>query len=114
MELVLDVLHEDFIRTARAKGLRGRRVVVRHGLSNALIPVVTIVGMQAGFLLGGSVIVETIYSYPGVGLLVVDAINRRDFPVVQGAVVVIATLFVLINLLVDLSYAVIDPRVRLR
>lgn len=111
---LLEVLHEDYVRTARAKGLRGRRVIIGHGLGNALIPIITIVGLQAGFLLGGSVIVETIFSYPGVGLLVVDAINRRDFPVVQGVVVVIATLFVLINLTVDVSYAFIDPRIRLR
>lgn len=109
---LLDVLHEDFIRTARAKGLPSRSVVVGHALRNALIPVITVVGLQAGFLLGGTIIIETIFSFPGIGLLVTQAITRRDFPVIQGVVVVIATLFVLINIAIDLSYAFLDPRIK--
>ncbi len=108
---LLDVLSEDYIRTARAKGLAGFRVVSRHALKNALLPVVTTVGVQFGALLGGAVIVETIYSWPGMGLLTVNAIQQRDLPVVQGAVLVFAICFVLVVLLTDLAYVAIDPRV---
>jgi peptide/nickel transport system permease protein len=108
---LLDVLSEDYIRTARAKGLAGFRVVSRHALKNALLPVVTTVGVQFGALLGGAVIVETIYSWPGMGLLTVNAIQQRDLPVVQGAVLVFAICFVLVVLLTDLAYVAIDPRI---
>jgi ABC-type dipeptide/oligopeptide/nickel transport system permease component len=109
---MLDVLGQDYIRTARAKGLVERLVVVRHGLRNALIPIVTVVGVQAGYLLGGAVLTETVFAWPGVGTLMVQGILARDFPLVQGCVLVIALSFVVINLAVDLLYAWIDPRIR--
>lgn len=109
---MLEVIGEDFIRTARAKGLRERAVVVRHALKNALIPVVTVVGLQVGNLLGGAVIVEAIFSWPGVGSLMLMGISQRDFPLVQGAVLVVALAFVLVTLLVDLLYVYLDPRIR--
>ena len=108
---MLDVLGQDYIRTARAKGLIEVRVVVRHGLKNALIPIVTVVGVQAGYLLGGAVLTETVFAWPGVGLLMVQGILARDFPIVQGCVLVIALTFVLINLAVDLLYVYLDPRI---
>ena len=110
---MLEVLRADYVRTARAKGLRERDVVWRHGLWNARIPIVTLLGIQLGQLLGGVVITETVFSWPGIGKLTVDAIFARDYPVVQGAVLVTATLFVLINLATDLIYTALDPRVRL-
>lgn len=109
---MIDVLQEDYIRTARAKGLKYRTVIWRHAFRNALLPVVTIVGLQFGYLLGGAVIVESIFSWPGVGRLTVDAILARDFPLVQGCVLVIAVLFALVNLVVDVTYAYINPKVR--
>lgn len=109
---MLEVMGEDFIRTARAKGLRFRLIVVRHALKNALIPVVTVVGLQVGNLLGGAIIVEAIFSWPGVGSLMLMGISQRDFPLVQGAVLVIALAFVLVTLVVDLLYAYLDPRIR--
>lgn len=109
---MLEVIGEDFIRTARAKGLRERVVVARHALKNALIPVVTVVGLQVGNLLGGAIIVEAIFNWPGVGSLMLTGISQRDFPLVQGAVLVIAMAFVLVTLLVDLLYAYLDPRIR--
>lgn len=109
---VLDVLRADHVRTARAKGLRERTVVLRHALRNALIPVVTLVGLQAGYLLGGAVVTETIYSWPGVGRLAVGAILSSDFPLAQGAIIVLALAFIVINLIVDVLYAVLDPRVQ--
>jgi peptide/nickel transport system permease protein len=108
---LLEVLNQDFIRTARAKGLRDRAVLVRHALRNALIPVITVAGLQIGFLLSGSVIVEVVFSWPGVGRLVVDAIGARDYPIVQAAVVLLATALILINLIVDIIYALVDPRI---
>jgi peptide/nickel transport system permease protein len=108
---MLDVLNQDYIRTARAKGLRDRVVLTRHGLRNALIPVVTLAGLQIGFLLSGSVIVEVVFSWPGVGRLVVDAIGFRDYPIVQAAVTLLAAVLILANLIVDILYAVIDPRI---
>ncbi|MCA1670603.1 MAG: ABC transporter permease [Thermomicrobia bacterium] len=110
---MLDALYQDFVRTARAKGLRERHVVTRHALANALIPVVTVVGLQIAGLLGGAVIIETVFALPGNGQLLVTAIFSRDFPVVQGIVVVTALAFILINLAVDLLYAALDPRIRL-
>jgi peptide/nickel transport system permease protein len=109
---LLEVLGQDYIRTARGKGLARWAVLIKHGVRNALLPVVTILGLQAGTLLGGSVITETIFAWPGVGRLAIQAIQNRDFPVVQAAVTVVAITFVLINLLVDAVYAYIDPRVR--
>jgi peptide/nickel transport system permease protein len=110
---MLDVLGQDYVRTARAKGLRETGVIFRHALKNAAIPLVTIIGLDLGALLGGAVVTEQIFAWPGVGLEVVLAINGRDFPVVQAAVFVVAVSFVLINLVVDVLYTWLDPRVRL-
>ncbi|MDQ7860034.1 MAG: ABC transporter permease [Armatimonadota bacterium] len=109
---MLEVIGQDYIRTARAKGLRGGRVVLRHALRNALIPVVTVVGLEFGALLGGAVITETIFAWPGIGRLAIRSIVQRDFPVVQGVVLMIAVVRVLANLCVDVAYAAIDPRIR--
>jgi peptide/nickel transport system permease protein len=109
---MLDVLPADYIRTAQAKGLSQRRVVWRHALRNALIPIVTLLGIQLGQLLGGVVVTETMFAWPGIGKLVVDAIFARDYPVVQGAILLTATLFVLLNLLTDMLCAALDPRQR--
>lgn len=110
---MLQVLGQDFIRTARAKGLSEATVIFKHTLKNALIPFVTVAGISTGWLLGGSVIVETVFDWPGVGKLLIDSIRQRDFPVTTGTVLVLATLFVLVNLAVDLLYTVLDPRIRL-
>ena len=109
---MLDILRQDFVRTARAKGLVEGGVVLRHALRNALIPTVTVVGVQAGYLLGGAVLTETVFAWPGVGTLMIQGILARDFPLVQGCVLVIALVFVLFNLAVDLLYAFLDPRIR--
>jgi peptide/nickel transport system permease protein len=111
---MLEVLNQDYIRTARAKGVSDRPVVWKHALKNAAIPIVTIVGIELGTLLGGSVITETIFAWPGVGRLSVQAIANRDYPVVQAAVFLLATTFVVVNLVVDLVYTYLDPRIRLR
>jgi ABC-type dipeptide/oligopeptide/nickel transport system permease component len=111
---MLEVLNQDYIRTARAKGFGDRLVVWKHALKNAAIPVVTIVGIELGTLLGGSVITETIFAWPGVGRLSVQAIYNRDYPVVQAAVFLLASTFVVVNLIVDLLYAYLDPRIRLQ
>lgn len=111
---LLEVINEDFVRTARAKGLPEWKVIAHHGLRNALLPVVTLLGIQLGGLLGGAVITETVFSWPGVGLLIVEAIQRRDYPVVQGAVLCISLIYVLINFLTDVVYHWIDPRVSLQ
>jgi peptide/nickel transport system permease protein len=111
---MIEILSADYIRTARAKGLPPRRVVWRHGLRNAMMPVVTLVGLQLGQLMGGVVVTESVFSWPGIGKLTVDAIFARDFPVVQGTILVTATLFVLINLATDILYTVLDPRLRKR
>lgn len=108
---LLEVIHEDFVRTARAKGVSEWKVITHHGLRNALLPVITVLGLQLGALLGGAVITETVFSWPGVGLLTVEAIQRRDYPVVQASVLCISLLYVLINFLTDLVYYWIDPRV---
>ena len=109
---MIEVLSADYIRTARAKGMPRRRVVWRHALRNALLPVTTLVGLQIGQLLGGVVITESVFAWPGIGKLTVDAIFARDYPVVQGSILVTATMFVLINLVTDLLYTVLDPRLR--
>jgi peptide/nickel transport system permease protein len=109
---LLEVLGEDYVRTARAKGLLARIVVNRHALRNALIPVITVIGYQAGYLLGGTVVIEEVFALPGMGRLALNAIGQRDYPVVQGVVLLIAGLFVLTNLAVDMLYALADPRVR--
>ncbi len=109
---MLEVLGLDYIRTARAKGLAHRAVVYRHALKNALIPVITLIGLQVGAMLGGTVIIETVFAWPGVGRLVVTSIGAKDFPVVQAGVVVLASSFVIANTIVDLTYALIDPRIR--
>ena len=109
---MLEILGRDFIRTGRAKGLAERAVILRHALRNAAVPLLTVLGLQIGTLLGGAVITESVFAWPGMGKLVVDAIFFRDFPVVQTVLILSATLFVVINLLVDLLYTVIDPRIR--
>jgi ABC-type dipeptide/oligopeptide/nickel transport system permease component len=108
---MLDVLHGDFVRTARAKGLKERTVVVRHALRNALIPIVTVLGLDFGYYLTGSILTETIFSWPGIGRYVVNAIARRDLPAINGSVLFLSVVFVLVNLLTDLAYAKADPRV---
>jgi ABC-type dipeptide/oligopeptide/nickel transport system permease component len=109
---MLEVIRQDYVRTARAKGLTERRVIAGHALRNAAIPIVTIVGVQISGLLSGAVITERVFSWPGVGRLLLDSIGARDLPVVQGCVLFIATIFIGLNLLVDLSYAWLDPRIR--
>ena len=109
---VLEVLGADFVRTARAKGLRERVVIIHHALRNALIPVVTLIGLQAAFLLGGAVVTETMFSWPGVGRLAVGAIISSDFPTAQGAIMILAFAFLIINLIVDVLYVYLDPRVQ--
>ena len=110
---MLEVLGQDYVRTARAKGLGGASVIVRHALRNALIPVVTVFGLQFGNLLAGAVIVETVFSRPGLGRLIVGAILAKDFPLVQGTVLFVAAAYVLINVVVDVAYAYVDPRIRI-
>lgn len=109
---MLEVLRQDYVRTARAKGLPPRLVIGKHALLNALIPVVTVAGISTGVLLGGAVVIEQVFSLPGVGRLIVGAILRRDYPVIQGGLLLTATIFVLVNLVVDLLYAALDPRIR--
>jgi len=109
---MLDVLSEDYIRTARSKGLRERVVIFRHALKNAMLPVVTVIGLQTGLLLAGAILTETVFAWPGMGRWVVNAIVARNFPVVQAAVLVFAFIFVVVNLIVDISYAWFDPRIR--
>jgi peptide/nickel transport system permease protein len=110
--MMLEVIRQDYIRTARAKGLSETATITRHALKNALIPVVTVLGLQTGYLLGGAILTETVFSWPGLGLLMVQSITARDFPVVQGGVLLIALTFVLVNLFVDIMYAYLDPRIR--
>ncbi|WP_147193779.1 dipeptide ABC transporter permease DppB [Pantoea sp. MBD-2R] len=109
---MLEVLGEDYIRTARAKGLTRMRVIVVHALRNAMLPVVTVIGLQVGTLLAGAILTETIFSWPGLGRWLIDALQRRDYPVVQGGVLMVATLIILVNLLVDVLYGVVNPRIR--
>ncbi|WP_186392347.1 MULTISPECIES: ABC transporter permease [unclassified Pannonibacter] len=109
---MLDVLNEDYIRTARSKGLVERRVILKHALKNALIPILTVIGLTGAVLVAGAVVTETVFALPGVGSLVVSAVLRRDYPVIQGALLVIAGLYVLINFVIDMLYLLVDPRVR--
>jgi peptide/nickel transport system permease protein len=112
--MMLEVLRQDYIRTAWAKGLSETLVVARHALRNALIPVVTLIGLQAPLLIGGAVIMEQIFVIPGMGLLLLDAVNQRDYPIITGVFLIVGVAVMLINLLVDLSYGVLDPKVRYR
>ena len=110
---MLEVLGQDFVRTARAKGLPEARVVLRHGLVNAMVPIVTVMGIMVGGLLGGAVVIEQVFSIPGMGRLIIGAVLSRDFPVIQGGLLFLALIYLVVNIVVDLLYAVIDPRVRL-
>jgi peptide/nickel transport system permease protein len=109
---MLEVMSRDYVRAARAKGLAERAVVVRHALRNALLPVMTFLGLQFGALLGGAVITEVVFSWPGLGRMLLDGIMRRDYPVVQATVIVVASIYVVVNLVVDVLYHVVDPRLR--
>src|SRR5690606_9896908 len=109
---MLDVLNDQYVRTARSKGMSELRVVARHALKNALIPIITVLGLTAAALISGAVVTETVFSLPGIGNLVVSAVMRRDYPVIQGALLVIASLYVLFNFCVDMLYLAVDPRVR--
>ena len=110
----LEIIREDYIRTARAKGLSETTILFKHVLKNTLVPVITIAGIQMGALLSGSIITETVFDWPGIGSLLVEAIQSRNYPLVQGCVILIATLYVVINLLTDILYAWADPRIRLQ
>jgi peptide/nickel transport system permease protein len=112
--MMLEVLRQDYIRTAMAKGVSERGMIMRHGLRNALIPVVTLVGLQAPLLIGGAVIMEQIFVIPGMGLLLLEAVGQRDYPIITGVFLVLGVCVMLVNLLVDLSYGVLDPRIRYR
>ncbi|MCX6090245.1 MAG: ABC transporter permease [Candidatus Atribacteria bacterium] len=109
---MLEVIRQDFIRTERAKGLPEKKVIFRHALKNALIPIVTVIGMEFGLLLGGAILTETIFAWPGLGRYTVDAVNARDYPAIQGSVLFIASLFVVVNLITDVLYAFLNPRIR--
>jgi peptide/nickel transport system permease protein len=109
---VVQALESHYVRTARAKGLTERRVLFHHALRNALIPLVTVLGLLIGQVLGGAVVTETVFAWPGVGRLIVDAVYQRDFPVVQASLLIVALLFIIVNLLVDISYQVLNPRLR--
>jgi peptide/nickel transport system permease protein len=109
---MLEVMNEDYVRTARAKGVVPGRVVFRHALRNAMLPTITVIGLQFGLLMGGAILTETIFGWPGVGQIAIESVNRRDYAMIQGVVLYGATFFVLVNLLVDVLYAVLDPRVR--
>lgn len=109
---MLEIVKQDYIRTARSKGLFENTVILSHALKNAMIPIITVIGLQLGSLLGGAVLTETVFSWPGVGKYVVDAILKSDYPVVQGSVLILAAVFVMVNLIVDLIYAVLDPRIK--
>jgi peptide/nickel transport system permease protein len=109
---MLEVLQQDYVRTARAKGQTERLIIYRHALQNAWIPVVTVIGLQVGYLLGGDILVEIVFSWPGIGSLMMNGIMARDFPLVQGAILLVASSYVVINLFVDISYSYLDPRIR--
>jgi peptide/nickel transport system permease protein len=109
---MIDVMRSDYIRTARAKGLSQRAVVVNHALRNALVPILTVIGLQTGLLLGGAVLTESVFAWPGVGRLAFDAISNRDMPLINGCILLFATVFVIVNTVVDLLYAAVNPRIR--
>ena len=109
---MLEVLGEDYIRTARAKGLSAVRVVALHALRNALIPVITVIGLQVGLLLSGAILTETIFSWPGIGNWLIHGVQSRDYPVVQGGILLVAAIVITVNLIVDLLYGVVNPRIR--
>ena len=109
---VLDVMRQDYVRTGRAKGLNERLLLMRHIMKNAMIPIVTVIGLQVGAMFSGAVVTETVFSWPGIGRLMVQAISTRDFPIVQATVMIVALIFVVVNLLVDLTYAWLDPRIK--
>ncbi len=109
---MLETLSQDFTTTARSKGLQERVVVIKHAFKNAMIPIITVVGLQFGLLLGGAVLTETVFAWPGLGRLIVDSILARDYPVIQGAILIFGLLYIMVNLVVDLIYAVVDPRIR--
>ena len=109
---MLETLAQDYTTTARSKGLKERVVVIKHALKNAMIPIITVVGLQFGLLLGGAVLTETVFAWPGLGRLIVDSILARDYPVIQGAILIFGLLYILVNLVVDLIYALVDPRIR--
>jgi len=109
---VQEVLEEDYIRTANAKGVPARTMLMKHALKNAGVPIITVIGIGVALLIGGVVITETVFNIPGIGRLVVDAISKRDYPIIQGVILVFSGIYVLINLAVDLSYSLIDPRIR--
>jgi peptide/nickel transport system permease protein len=109
---MLDVLAQDYIRTAHAKGLPNEKVLIRHALKNAAVPIATIIGIGVALLIGGVVVTETVFAIPGLGRLTVDAILRRDYPIIQGIILIFSAAYVVVNLLVDLSYAFLDPRIR--
>jgi ABC-type dipeptide/oligopeptide/nickel transport system permease component len=109
---MLETLNQDYTTTARSKGLKENVVVIKHALKNALIPIVTVVGLQFGLLLGGAVLTETVFAWPGLGRLIVDSILARDYPVIQGTILIFGLLYILVNLAVDILYALIDPRIR--
>jgi peptide/nickel transport system permease protein len=111
---VLDVTHQDFIKTAKAKGLKQGRIIIRHILRNAMLPIVTVAGMQAGALVGGAVVIETVFAWPGLGRLIYDALLQRDYPVLLGVFLVMSVIVIALNLLTDTIYRVIDPRVSVR
>lgn len=110
---LLEVLKQDFVRTARAKGMRKNTVIYRHALRNAFIPVLTVIGVQFAYLMGGAVLVETVFVWPGIGKLLADSVFRRDFPMVQGAILLIGFFFIVVNMLTDFAYSLVDPRIRM-
>ena len=110
--VMIDNMETDFVKAARARGIPGWAVVIKHALRNAVIPLITVLGIQVGYLLGGAVVIEMIFNYPGLGLLTLNAVLRRDYYLVQGLVVLFAAIFVVINMIVDISYAYLDPRIR--
>jgi ABC-type dipeptide/oligopeptide/nickel transport system permease component len=109
---MLEVINEDFIRAARSRGLREGTVIMKHGLKNALIPIITLLGLHMGGLFAGAIITETVFSWPGMGTLLITAINSRDFPLLQGCIAMISVSYIFINLVTDLAYAAADPRIR--
>jgi len=109
---MMESLNQDFVTTARSKGLKEKVVIIRHALKNALIPIITVIGLQFGMLLGGSVLTETVFAWPGIGRLIVDSIHARDYPMIQGTILIFGLLYILVNLTVDLLYAFVDPRIR--